>query len=387
LEIKAHTPPQPYGADYGNKELVRRPVRGLVDNYGNNLVDHMGFVVSNPPLDTPAPANVEAQPAQVLTIMETISHKPKEQGGGPVVVCCYLNADESAQYVAKIYDGSDCMYWADIHYSRETAAYEAIHARFQGSIVPRYFGCWTFPLSTGVPNRHRWVRMILIEYIHGECILDIILRAWGATRANPRPAGWREESPSLDYSLLAPENERLGILARIVEADTMIWWYVGVSHMDVEPRNVMISRSGPANAVPRVALIDFNNAFVLHRSDRGRQIIENLGLGKGLPGSPIERYWSGSQFAYGGSFHDWILESWAVEDDEYQVSHVLAAKWLIDTWRASTRFQPPSEEFLNQESHGRMGEPFRRLIEEFKSFLARSRSADMGTDGVGQESV
>jgi hypothetical protein len=401
LEIKAHTPPQPYGAQYGNKELVRRPVRGLVDDYGNNLVDHMGFVISNPPLDTPAPANIGAQPARVLTIIDVVSHKPKEQGGGPVIVSCYLDADESTTYVAKIYDGfeyelaepgkrsSDCMYWADLHYSREAAAYESIPARFQGSIVPRYFGSWTFPLPTGAPGRHRWVRMILIEYIHGECMLDMILRAWGATRASPRPARWREESQSLDYSLLPPEHERLDILARIVEADTMLWWYGGVSHGDMEPRNVMVSRSGPANAVSRITLIDFNNAFVLHRCDRGRQIIENLGLGKGLPPSPIERYWTGSQFAYGGTYGEWIPESWAVDDDGYEVSHVLAAKWLILQWRASSKFRPPSEKFLNCPSHENMDEPYRQMIKELKSFLRKNQQPsgqkehNTATNGTG----
>jgi hypothetical protein len=401
LEIQPHTPPPPYGAHYQNNDLVRQPIRGLVDDSGHDRVDHMGFVISNPPLDTPTPSGTKAAQPQVLNIVRTISHKPKEEGGGPVVVSCYLNGDQSAKYIAKIYDGfeyklaepgqrsCDCMYWADMHYSREAAAYEAIPTRFQGSIVPRYFGSWTFPLSTGVPNRHRWVRMILVEYIHGECMLDMILHARGATRADPEPKRWRQESPRLDYSLLPPEKERLDVLARIVEAETMIWWYGGVHHMDVEPRNVMKSRSGPANAISRVALIDFNAAYVLHRCERGRQTMEMLGLGKGLPPSPIERYWTGSQFAYGGTYGEWIPESWAVDDDGYEVSHVLAAKWLILQWRASSKFRPPSEKFLNCPSHEDMDEPYRQMIQGLKSFLKKNQQPsgqkehNTATNGTG----
>lgn len=105
LEIRAHTPPQPYGADYGNRDLVRKPVRGLVDRFGDHRVDHMDFVLSNPPLDTGASAEANARPPRVLTMVHEISHKPKEKGGGPLVVSCYLDSDESTRYVAKIYDG------------------------------------------------------------------------------------------------------------------------------------------------------------------------------------------------------------------------------------------------------------------------------------------
>ncbi|KAK4247615.1 hypothetical protein C7999DRAFT_14393 [Corynascus novoguineensis] len=192
LQITAHSPPRPYGAKYESKDPVRRPVDGLIDDSGHYLVDHMDFAISNSPLDGPAPASTKAQPPRVLTIVKTLSHKPKEKGGGgPVVVTCHLDTDHSTLSVAKIFDGfeyelvdepgkygSDCMYRADMHYSREAATYASIPARFQGDIVPRYFGSWTFPLPTGVPHRHRWVRMILIEYVDGECMLDTCCAPW-----------------------------------------------------------------------------------------------------------------------------------------------------------------------------------------------------------------
>jgi len=163
---------------------------------------------------------------------------------------------------------------------------------------------------------------------------------------------------------LPPEKERLDILARIIEAETMIWWYGGVEHGDVAPRNVIISRSGPSNALTRVTLVDFNIAYVFRHCDRGRQTIKHLGLGEGLPLSPIERYWVSGNFAYGGDYNEWIPESWAVADDNYDVTHFLAAQWLIHTWRASPRFRPPSDEFLNLPTHKCADEPFRQLIEE-----------------------
>ncbi|KAK4035251.1 hypothetical protein C8A01DRAFT_38273 [Parachaetomium inaequale] len=392
FEIHAHTPPQPYGANYKNKDPVRTPVRGLAHGAGNK-VDHMGFVISNPPLDR-VDTNTKAQPPQVLTIIQVISHKPKGEGGGPVVVRGYLNADESTHHVAKIYDGfeyalaepgkdgCDCMYRADMHYSREAAAYESIPARFQGSIVPRYFGSWTFPLPTGVPGRHRWVRMVLIEHVDGECMLDMILRARGATRSNPEPERYREESPVLDYSLLPPEGERLDILARIVEAETYIWWYGGVRHCDVAPRKVIISRSGPSNAVSRVTLIDFNAAYVHQRCEAGRQRMAETGHGKGLPISPIERYWIGSQFAYGGRYSEWIPESWAVQEDSggVSLSHLFAAKWLVSRWKGSPKFQPPSESFFDRPFH-RMAERYLQLIRGLKAFVAQGRQATGQEEG------
>ncbi|KAK4153551.1 hypothetical protein C8A00DRAFT_33712 [Chaetomidium leptoderma] len=387
FEISAHAPPPPFGANYKNKDPVRTPVHGLVDDRsGRSLVDHMAFVISHPPLDTGAPADTKAQRPRMLTIVQKISHRPKEQGGGTVVVTSHLDADRSTQYVAKIYDGFeyeladpgyqglDCMCRADMDYSREAAAYESIPVRFQGSTVPQYFGSWTFPLPTGVPGRPRWVRMVLVEYIHGECMLDMILYARGATRSNPEPER-PDESRPIDYRLLPPDEERLDVLARIVEAETMIWWYGGVHHGDVAPRNVIISRSGHSNAVSRVALIDFNAAYVLHRCERGRNAIKTLGIGEGLPMSPIENEWPGTSFAYGGKYSGWIPENWCVEDDDgnRDASHIIAAKWLINRWKTSPKFQPPSDYFLNSQNHQGMDEPYPQLVEELKSFVAERR--------------
>ncbi|KAL2015018.1 hypothetical protein VTK56DRAFT_6518 [Thermocarpiscus australiensis] len=382
FEIRSHTPPQPYGAYYKNKDPIRKPVRGLVDEYGKPKVDHISFVISHPPLDTSTPAEVESH---ILTIVDKLSHNPKEKGGGPHLVTCYLDADQSRHYVAKIYDGleyalangwgDDCMYLADMHYSREAAAYESIPLRFQGNIAPRYFGSWTFPLRTGAYGKQRWVRMILIEHIQGECMLDIILRAKGEARGGTQQKAWNDEPRMVDYRLLPPEKERLDILARIVEAELNIWWYGGVMHGDVGPRNVMISRSKTSNAVSRVALIDFNAAYVLHRCEKGRQIIATLGIGKGLPVSPIERYWYGADFSYRGIYSEWIPESWGVNDADIADTH--AMEWLVSRWIDSPNFKRPSDEFLTSPMHQQLGETFAHKIEYLQNYYKKKEASSL----------
>ncbi|KAL2134720.1 hypothetical protein VTI74DRAFT_11040 [Chaetomium olivicolor] len=80
--------------------------------------------------------------------------------------------------------------------AREAATYEAIPACFQGDMVPRYYGSWTFPLPTGTPGQQGWVRMILIEYVYGECMRDVMLHAQGLTRHGIDPAGlWDKHHP------------------------------------------------------------------------------------------------------------------------------------------------------------------------------------------------
>ncbi|KAL2022398.1 hypothetical protein VTK56DRAFT_5465 [Thermocarpiscus australiensis] len=242
LKIQSHTPPHPYGSAYKKEEPVRKPVRGLVSKHGKHKIDHMSFVLSNPPLETDLPTDTKSH---TLTLVRTTHHTPKEDGGGPYLVSCYLDSDESRLYVAKIYDGfgyqlaepgdygCDCMYMADMQHAQEAAAYQSIPLRFHGDIVPRYFGSWTFsvPTGDGTSHRPRPVRMILIEYVNGESMHSMIQRAVREVKYGKRV---------IDYSLLPPEEERLEVLGRLAEAEIAVWWYGGVDHGDVHPRNVMI---------------------------------------------------------------------------------------------------------------------------------------------------
>jgi len=289
LDIRAHIPPPPFGRDYRNEDTIRRPLCGLSAHDG---IDRLDIALSHPPLETPYPVPTKSH---VLTILEKIHHRQERAGcyGGPHLVRCYLDSDKSCHYVAKIYDGIDyplsgpgprgydCMYRADQDYSREAAAYQNMPLGLQGSVVPRYFGSWTFSVETGVRGLRRCVRMILLEHVDGECMLDKILRAKGVTQTD-LPAELFDTLP-IDYGLLPPERERLDVLASVIEAEVTLL-NVGIAHRDVSPRNVLISRS-----TKRVILIDFNKSRVYKCYEFGRQVLKSWGPNP-LPISPIEYY-------------------------------------------------------------------------------------------------
>jgi len=216
--FKPIPPPPPFSRRYKNAYTIRSPVKGLPAE-----IDRLDFALSNPPLETLRP---EQAKSQVLTVLKRIDRRQYGEVGGAHVVSCYLDSDKSRHYVAKIYDGIDypltnhfdCMYLADRDYSCEATAYQNIPLSLQGSIVPRYFGSWTFSVETGVPARHRWVRLILLEHFDGECMLDMILRAKGLTQRNLPPAAY--DAIPVDFRLLPSEPARLSVLASIIEAES-----------------------------------------------------------------------------------------------------------------------------------------------------------------------
>lgn len=330
LAIRAHTPPPPFGRDYKNEDAIRHTVRGLKVG---DPIDRLDFALSNPPLDTP-PAQAKSH---VLILLEEIGHR-QVRASGAHVVRCYLDSDKSCHYVAKIYDGVDyplvdyrgydCMYMADRDYSCEAAAYQSIPEHLQGHIVPRYFGSWTFSVETGVHGRRRSVRLILLEHVDGECMLDTILHAKGVTRASHDVNAFAP----VNYQLLPPEPERLDVLARIIEAEIALN-HAGIAQRDLAPRNVLISRSPM-----RVVLIDFNFALVYQHFESGRKYLASRDP-NALPTSPVERYWTDSMFR--GEFEEWIPQSWLLDEDNSKMW-----EWLCTRWGGSTKFAPLSEDFL-----------------------------------------
>jgi len=336
LDIRAHIPPPPFGSDYGNEDTIRRPVYGLSADD-----DRLDFALSFPPLETAPP---EPTKSHVLTILEKIDCRQERVGyyDGPHLVRCYLDSDESCHYVAKIYDGVnyplsgpgprgyDCMYRADQDYSREAAAYQNMPLNLQGSIVPRYFGSWTFFVETGVRGLRRCVRMILLEHVDGECILDMVLRAKGVTQRD-LPAELFDTLP-IDYGLLPPEQERLDILASVIEAEIMVF-HAGIALRDTVPRNVLISRS-----MKRVILTDFNRSRVYKCYEFGRRFLKSRP--QNLPISPIQRYWESTWFT--DDFRGWVPQSWLTHEDR-------VLNWLCTRWGASTKFAPLSKDFLSRE--------------------------------------
>lgn len=386
IQISTHTPPAAYGGQYKNHDTVRKRVRGIVDEFGQPQVDHVSFVLSNPPVETAAAPDSKSH---VLILDRIISHTPTEQGGGAFVVSCHLDSRESCLYVAKIYDGLgyrlsepedgwsdgfDCMYLADMHYGCEAAAYQNIPSRFQGDIVPRYHGSWTFSLPVGSGSgsvRLRPVRMILIEHIEGQSMRQMIL---GAMRDMPDSSGRRT-----DYSLLPPEEQRLEVLGRLIEAEMTIWWYAGVRHNDVSPRNVMVSTETPG-APLRVVLIDFNLAHVLKLSEEGQRSLARLRWQPGtLPPSPIQCYWPGP-FTCESSFGGWVPESWCVNRDDSNGENSgndRALDWLVSRFKDSPNYRPLSEAFVRVRSmnYDRLTARKRHYLDMFKAELLAAKKA------------
>jgi hypothetical protein len=348
LRIREHVPPEPFTGDYGpnpRPQVDWTPWRDVAASQ----IDRLDFALANPPLETERPAEDE----RVLTIT---GHKTRRTCGGAQVVTCFLDGDRSIEYVAKIYDGvdyplgnrqamaefdMDCMTCADRDYSIEAWAYRIMQPVIGGTVVPAYHGSWTFALDTHRPGQQRWVRMIIIELVQGECMLDVIRRA-------------EEGSKGVDYTLLPTEPFRLCVLQNILEAKLKIWWDAAITHNDLSPRNVMAKPDGS------VVIIDFNQVliddFIGYDLQHPRQQNPDS-----LPPTPIEWLWPlPSGFANGpnkrGPWAKWIPQRWLEDQD-------LAAEWLVKTYRDSPRFRPPTAQFLNHPRHARRSERVQKLLE------------------------
>jgi hypothetical protein len=215
------------------------------------------------------------------------------------------------------------------------------------TFVPAYHGSWTF--AVGEPER--WVRMILIELVQGECMLDIITRAE------------ENDGRTVDYARLPPEDVRIRVVKSIREANLFIWWHAAVQHHDLAPRNVMVRPDGTA------VIIDFNSAYIYEFSPRydmhPRTREKNP---QPLPPSLIERLWP---FPRGYKpdylWIHWIPQTW-IKDP------TLGAEWLVETYRDDPRFMPPSTFWLNRDFHEEDGVRAVRLLESLGRESAASKA-------------
>lgn len=257
LGIRQHVPPEPFTGAYRPSP---RPRADCSRRKGRDLrqIDRVEFALANPPLETEPPGTPER--TLTVTSVKTIRHR-----GGPHVVTCFLDGDRSTEYVAKIYDGvdyplgapgpsvlgyNDCMSFAARDYSIEAWAYRIMQPVIGGTFVPAYHGSWTFNVG------QRWVCMILIELVQGECMLDLITRAEDKT------------THTIDNARLPPEDFRIRVLQNIREAPLFIWWRAAVRHEDLVARNVIVKPDGS------VVIIDFNNVYIYDfmTGTRGRGI-------------------------------------------------------------------------------------------------------------------
>ena len=237
----------------------------------------------------------------------------------------------------RCHDELDAMTWADRDYSIEAWAYRIMQPLIGGTVVPAYFGSWTFALDTDQPGKRRWVRMIIIELIQGECMLDIILRA-------------EQGGDMMDYSLLPLDEFRIRVLQNIIEAETTISWETAIDHSDIDTRNIMVKPEGT------VVLVDFNQAYIHELSCCGNIRDTKKGNLTILPPTPLERHWYNIANP-GGPFRKWIPKSW-LEDRE------LGKEWLIQTYRNSTKYDPPWQSFLDNPYHEERSKKIVKLLEE-----------------------
>jgi hypothetical protein len=153
------------------------------------------------------------------------------------------------------------------------------------------------------------------------------------------------DEKSVHYSRLPPEEFRLRVLQNIFEAEITIPWETGVTNHDVHPRNIMVKPDGS------VVLIDFNRADIDFPKKDGSTP---------LPPSPIVWEWPypPGPGIFRRHWSEWLPKGW-------HENRALAAEWLIETYRNTTRFSHPPQWWLDSDSHKDEGVPLKvlRLLE------------------------
>lgn len=158
----------------------------------------------------------------------------------------------------------DCVYSADRDCLNEATAYEHLDTAGQiGCFTPEYHGCWTFdlPIKIRGSSKLRSIKLILIERLNGNSILST--RIWNNVDG-------RKSLNSFHF----PEEFRLDVLARAMDGYVRLL-QAGLVQRDFAARNLIIAAQNPTTAaqivhghvLPRVVLIDYNNAYILDDID------------------------------------------------------------------------------------------------------------------------
>ncbi|KAH6973785.1 hypothetical protein BKA56DRAFT_676440 [Ilyonectria sp. MPI-CAGE-AT-0026] len=198
----------------------------------------------------------------------------------------------------------DVTWLADLDYCREAAAYEDLKdAAVDGLLVPEYHGSWTFDMAL-LDSKIRPVRMILIGWIQGIDMLEIIKK---------------------EQVTRIPPQRRLDILARAMEAQAKIAFH-GVKQSDFSPRNIMIV--GPfGTQMPQVFIIDMNRSIVTSRPNSKYPRCYTS-----RPVSPHLLHWGGCE----NEFLSWVPEPHRSRRKAFN-------GWLKTTWENSDEFETVEE--------------------------------------------
>ncbi|KAB5583390.1 hypothetical protein GE09DRAFT_1278616 [Coniochaeta sp. 2T2.1] len=251
LHIRRHTPAPPFGSCCSSpgprKEFSETDIRDM-----NCTQAQFCFrcLLTEPPQKSATPET------QTLEIVRRIAC---EDGRGAQIVLCQVGSREQ-RMVAKIYDplyypydGNtggggpvDATYYADMHYSREAAAYEMLRSQgVDGVFAPGYHGSWTFDwtMKPSVPDNNcrylRPVRLILMDELKG-----IIIESLDKQQSLYRLTG----------------SQKLDCLGQAIELDTKVRCH-GVSHRAISPRHVLLLVNHDKKMVRR-GLLDFSASVV-----------------------------------------------------------------------------------------------------------------------------
>ncbi|KAK4195831.1 hypothetical protein QBC40DRAFT_15531 [Triangularia verruculosa] len=364
LTIQRHIPPLPFGGRY-----LGSPRTPTVWDSRN---DRLAFALDNPPLETePLP---DPQVA-TLTVVKDRSLRASDGRivAGPRLLACFYNGDPERECMAQIYDGvnyplhcgyigcdvepredctecMDCMTRADLDYSLEAYTYFDLRNRPEfADFLPRYYGSWTFSRPAGRPGQSRPVRMNLLGTVDGETMSNMIANSLSQRDSQrPRPL----PKPYDDVEV------RLSVLRQLIELDNSLWWNAETWVTDFGPRQVILCEEDDS-----VKLINFTRARLyscMRGNDHPNKYANDDIAEPRKPESPIEMYWpfrpsSDNFLRADGPFRYWIPETWIADPE-------LAAQWLVDTFQSSSKYQAPSDFFLNLEYHKKLKEPTLDLV-------------------------
>lgn len=210
---------------------------------------------------------------------------------------------------------------AKYDYDREVAAYNRLQESTAATqVTPTFHGAWLASIATPIgranpqDKRMRAVRLILIEYLRGECMASV------DPHEIPRPV-------------------RSQILKKVLDAEALII-NAGVNHGDLHPRNVILSLSGNSisalnvscgwdNLDIKVRIIDFNVSVLVDLKRTDERFVELREKWPGRLTSPVVRFHRGLT-----KFDGWCPNDYS-DDDICESIY-----WLWRHYRGDDRYFP-----------------------------------------------
>ncbi|PYH39901.1 uncharacterized protein BO87DRAFT_402839 [Aspergillus neoniger CBS 115656] len=258
---------------------------------------HRKLCLKNPPL--PGSDGHSFVNIQLIEELQIGFHKRSQ-----VFVVRCVNTDHSSglppdqDMIAKFYDplyhdrdDGNLFRAADYDYSHECASYKRL-SELQGSVLPRFFGSYTF--KTKIDGHPRQIRLILLERVNG-----------------------------LPMSRLEPKifstEERQAIMRQIIDGESALY-AKDVRHEDLCPRNILIERSELGRL--RAIIIDLGKSVI----GRSRNPSNSAEESQGFPGVPH----------YFEDWIDWPWQKWLevqYKETESTITDEQRQRWPVYDWR------------------------------------------------------